>query len=349
MSFQWPGFLVLLAVLPLIVAVYLWVLRRRRRFAVRFSSLALVRAAQPRHSWLRRHLPFALLLAALASLIGAVSRPMAVVQVPSGQATIILALDVSRSMCSTDIPPSRLAAAKDAALSFINRQAPNTQMGLVAFAGFSALVQAPTTDQNLLTDAVRGLSPGRGTAIGSGIFESLNAIAEVNDDIEPVSGASVTAALQSDPVAPGEVPFAPEIIVLLTDGVTTTGVPPLEAAQLAAERGIRVYTIGFGTSGGGNGSVCGGFGGGGFGFGGGGGGGFRRGIDEATLIQVADMTGGEYYSAESSGELQQVFEELPATFSTKPETTEITFMLVGAGALLAALALALGVRWQPVV
>jgi Ca-activated chloride channel family protein len=350
MSFAWPGFLGLLALLPLIVAAYIWVLRRRR-FSVRFSSLALVRAAQPGHSWLRRHLPFALLVAALASLVGALSRPQAVVQVPSGQATIILALDVSRSMCSTDIPPSRLAAAKDAALSFINRQAPNTQMGLVAFAGFSALVQAPTTDQHLLTDAVRGLSPGRGTAIGSGIFESLNAIAEVNDNVEPVTGDSLASALAGEPVAPGDVPFAPEIIVLLTDGVTTTGVPPLEAAELAAERGIRVYTIGFGTASGGSGSVCGGFGGGGggFGFGGGGGGGFRRGIDEATLIQVADMTGGEYYSAESAGELQEVFESLPATFSTKPETTEVTFLLSAAGALLAAAALALAIRWQPAV
>src|SRR5687767_11316329 len=139
MSVLWPGFLVLLGLLPLLVGVYILVLRRRRKYAVRFSSLALLRAAMPRHSWLRRHLPFALLVGALASLIGAVSRPMAIVQVPSGQATIILAMDVSRSMCSTDIAPSRLDAAKAAALSFIDSQAPNTQMGLVAFAGFSAM------------------------------------------------------------------------------------------------------------------------------------------------------------------------------------------------------------------
>jgi Ca-activated chloride channel family protein len=222
----------------------------------------------------------------------------------------------------------------------------------VAFAGFSALVQAPTTDQNLLVDAVRGLTPGRGTAIGSGIFESVNAIAEINDNIEPVTGASLSAALESESAQTGEageVVYAPEIIVLLTDGVTTTGVPPLLAAQQAALRGIRVYTIGFGTSGGGTGSVCGGWGGGGFGWGGGGGGGFRRGIDEATLIQVADMTGAEYYAAESANELQEVFRDLPATFQTRPETTEITFAFAGLGALLAALALALALRWQPVM
>jgi Ca-activated chloride channel family protein len=269
--------------------------------------------------------------------------------VPSGQATIILALDVSRSMCSTDIPPSRLDAAKEAALSFIRRQPPNTQVGLVAFAGFSALVQAPTNDQTLLEDAVRGLRPARATAIGSGIFESLNAIAEVNDSIEPVTNASFGAALQDLEPPTDAVEYAPEIIVLLTDGVTTTGVPPLQAAAMAAERGIRVYTIGFGTSNGGSGSVCGGWGGQGFGFGGGGGGGFRRGIDEATLIQVADMTGGEYYSAESAGELQEVFESLPASFSTRPETTEVTFLFAALGALFAGVALWLALRWQPVV
>jgi Ca-activated chloride channel homolog len=222
-------------------------------------------------------------------------------------------------------------------------------VGLVAFAGFSALVQSPTTDQSLLRDAVRGLRPARATAIGSGIFESLNAIAEINDAIEPVTGTSLGAALQKLEPETDAVPYAPEIIVLLTDGVTTTGVPPLQAAQLAAERGIRVYTIGFGTAHGGSGSICGGWGGQGFGFGGGGGGGFRRGIDEATLIEVADMTGGEYYSAESAGELQEVFEGLPASFATRPETTEITFLFAALGALLALAALGLALRWQPVL
>jgi Ca-activated chloride channel family protein len=311
---------------------------------VRFSSLALLRAAMPKYSWVRRHLPFALLIATLATLSLALSRPVAVVQVPSGQATIILAMDVSRSMCSTDIAPSRLAAAKDAALSFIDGQSSNTQMGLVAFAGFSAMIQAPTTDQDLLQDAVRGLTTGRGTAIGSGLIEAINAIAEINDDVLPVTGS--LRGFESS-VAPDEIVLRPEIIVLLTDGVTTTGIPPLVAAAEAAVRGIRVYTIGFGTASGGSGSVCGGWGGQGFGFGGGGGGGFRRGIDEPTLIQVAEMTGGEYYSAESAGELEEVFAELPASFSTRPQTTEISFIFAALGALLAVAAVSLGLLWQP--
>ena len=346
MSFTWPGFLFLLALLPLLVAAYLLILRRRRKYAVRFSSLALLRAAMPKHSWVRRHLPFALLIATLATLSLALSRPVAVVQVPSGQATIILAMDVSRSMCSTDIAPSRLAAAKEAALSFIDGQSSNTQMGLVAFAGFSAMIQAPTTDQDLLQDAVQGLTTGRGTAIGSGILEAVNAIAEINDDIAPVTG-SLRGFESSE--APDEIVIRPEIIVLLTDGVTTNGIPPLVAAAEAGVRGIRVYTIGFGTSSGGSGSVCGGWGGQGFGFGGGGGGGFRRGIDEPTLIQVAEMTGGEYYSAESAGELEEVFAELPASFSTRPQTTEISFIFAALGALLAVAAIGLGLLWQPAV
>ena len=150
MGLLWPKFLLLLGLIPLLVAAYLWILRRRRRYAVRFSSLALVREALPRSSRLRRHLPFALFLLAMASLIVALGRPVSTVSVPIGRANIILAIDVSRSMCSTDIQPNRLEAAKDAALSFIRRQTSSTQICIVAFAGFAALVQPPTTDQEML-------------------------------------------------------------------------------------------------------------------------------------------------------------------------------------------------------
>jgi Ca-activated chloride channel family protein len=329
------------------IGVYVWMLRRRRRFTVRYSSLALVRAALPHQSRLRRHLPFALFLLALASLVLALGRPVATVNVPTGQVTIILAMDVSRSMCSTDIKPNRLEAAKDAALSFIQRQEPTTQIGVVAFAGFAALVQPPTSDQEALQAAVESLTTGRRTAIGSGILKSIDAIAEIDKSVAPSD-----SELQSGP-APTPVPkgyFAPNIIVLLTDGVSNSGPLPLEAAQQAADRGLRVYTIGFGTA---DGSAmdCGQqFGGGGF-FGGGGGsfggGGFRRGIDEETLKQVSDMTGAEYYSASSAGELQEVFQNLPTYLITRQEFTEISFAFAAAGALLAALAVTLAMIWNP--
>lgn len=139
MSFVWPGLLVLLAVLPVLVGAYIWVLRRRR-VALRYSSLTLICAALPRFSQLRRHLPFALLLLACASLILALGRPISFVEVPSGQATIILVLDVSRSMLQDDIQPSRIAAAQAAALSFIRSQQAGTQIGVVAFAGYAELI-----------------------------------------------------------------------------------------------------------------------------------------------------------------------------------------------------------------
>lgn len=344
MNLLWPGFLLLLGLIPLIVGVYIWMLRRRRRYAVRYSSLALVREALGKQSRWRRHLPFALFLLALASLVMAMGRPVTTVTVPYGQVTIILAMDVSKSMCSTDVEPNRLEAAKDAALSFIQRQNSNTQIGVVAFAGFAELIQPPTTDQELLQDAVDRLTPARRTAIGSAIVKSLEAIAELNKDIAPIS-SDPASGVQATPVPEGQ--FAPDIIVLLTDGASNTGPMPLDAAQLAVDRGIRIYTIGFGTE---NGSImnCGGPGdgrdwlGGGQFFGG-----FRRGIDEWTLTRIADMTSGKYYTARSAGELQDVFENLPTHLITKEETMEVSVGFAAIGALLAGLAILLSLIWQP--
>jgi len=186
MALLWPGFTLLLGLIPLMVAVYVWMMRRRRRFVVRYSSLALIREALPRQSRVRRHVPFVLLLLALASLVVAFARPVTVVAVPAGQANIMLAIDVSRSMCSTDISPNRLETAKSAALSFIQRQERNTQIGIVAFAGYAELLQAPTNDQEVLEDVVRSLITGRRTAIGSGIQRALSALAEIDPSVAPL-------------------------------------------------------------------------------------------------------------------------------------------------------------------
>lgn len=340
MNFLWPGILLGLLIIPLAVGAYLWALRRRRRFAVRYSSLSLVRDALPRYAGLRRHLPFALLLLGLTSLIISASRPTAVVTVPISQTTIVLAIDVSRSMLADDIPPTRIEAAQAAARSFIERQGASTQIGIVAFAGFAEIVQLPTNDQETLQTAVDSLTTGRGTAIGSGILKSLDVIAQIDPSVAP-SIENPGQGTAPTPVAPGV--FTPNIVVVLTDGVATTGTPPLDAAQQATDRGVRVYTIGFGTE---NGGIN--FGGGGQfqgndpGFGG-----FRRGIDEDTLKQVAAMTGGDYYVAESADELQSVFQNLPTSRITRTESTEISFAFVTVGALLAALAVGLSMRWNP--
>lgn len=348
MDLLWPAALLLLLLIPLLIGAYVWVLRRRQRYTVRYSSLALVRAALPRTSRLRRHLPFALFLLALGSLVFALSRPVAIAAVPTSRATILLSLDVSRSMCSTDIPPNRLQAAETAALKFVERQKSSTRIGLVAFAGFAELIMTPTTDPELLADAIESLTTGRRTAIGSGILEAIDAIAEIDGSVAP--SVRTSADIAPTPVPRGA--YVPSIVVLLTDGASNVGPAPIDAAQQAADRGIRVYTIGFGTEFGGE-MNCGSqsadrdFYGGGGAFFGGGGGGFRRGIDEDTLKQVSDMTGGEYYSAESAGELQAVFENLPTSYITRHEVTEISVFFAAAGALLAALAVGLSLLWHP--
>lgn len=355
MDMLWPGFLILLLLIPLLIAAYIWVLRRRRRFTVRYSSLALVRAALPGYSRLRRHLPFALFLAALASLIIAFGRPVAVVAVPTNQTVIVLAMDVSRSMCSNDIEPNRLIAAQAAAVSFIQNQDVNAHIGIVAFSGFAEAIQMPTTDEQALQSAINSLITGRRTAVGSAILKSIDVIAEVDETVTP-SISEFSPGVAPVPVVPGA--YVPNIIVLLTDGATNAGIHPLDAAQQAVDRGIRVYTIGFGTAFGGQFVNCGPelwgrepLGGaplyGGGGMGGGGGGGFRRDIDEETLIQIADMTGGKYYLAESGNELQEVFRELPTSLIVRHEAVEISVTFVAVGALLIALAIALSMLWHP--
>jgi len=356
MDFLWSGFLALLLALPVLIAVYVWSLRRGRPSGVRYSSLALVRDAMPGSSRMRRHVPFALFIAAVAAFAISVARPVVILAVPTNQTTIILTIDVSGSMCSSDIPPSRLEAAEAAASSFIESQSSSTQIGIVAFSSFAEVVQGPTNDRAALLDALHSLATGRRTGIGDGILTSIDAISQV----DPTVARSQTDSTSGNP--PAAVPkgdYAPDIVVLLTDGANNTGTPPLDAAQQAADRGVRVYTIGFGTADGGAfsptcapqfmgreppGGRGGGFGGGGFG---GGGGGFPRGIDEATLKQIADITGGTYHPAETASQLQSVFANLPTNLIVKHEVTEISVGFVGAGGLLAALAIMLGKAWRP--
>lgn len=346
MEFLWPTSLILLAAIPLLIGAYIWIQRRRRRYAVRYSSLSLVRAALPRASRWRRHIPFAVFILALTALIVAMARPAAEVQVPTRRATILLAMDVSRSMCSTDIAPNRMEAAKAAALSFIENQDPSMQIGIVAFAGFAELVQPPTNDQELLRDAVERLVTARRTAIGSGILKSIEGLAEFDPNVAPLD---ITGTAPGGPVpVTGE--YIPAIIVLLTDGVSNSGPLPLDAAQEAVKRGIRVYTIGFGTANPGALPDC----NGGLSFFrpqgefGGGGGGFFRGIDERTLQEIAQMTGGEYYSATSASELMDVFKNLPTYLITVRELAEVTAIFTAIGAALALLAILLSFLFHPV-
>ena len=349
MSFLWPGSLLFLLVIPIAVAAYILLMRRRRRFAIRYSSLSIVSQAASHQSWLRRHLIFLLFLLAIASLVFAAARPQATVTVPSNKATIILAIDVSRSMCATDIAPNRLEVAKDAAQAFIKNHNSGRQIGIVAFAGFAELIQPPTTNLQTLNDAVENLTTARRTAIGSAILRSIDAIAEVDDRVAPSDNASASSGTSELP--PSDQEFSPHIIVLLTDGASNAGPYPLTAASQAASRGIRIYTIGYGTANNQSSMNCGDIFGDssdfqGFGFAPQTGSrDFRLQIDDVTLKQVADMTGGSYYSAASANELTDVFQNLPTFLVATRELTEISVFFTAFASILIVLAMYLSFRW----
>lgn len=354
MDWLWPDLLLLLGLIPLVVVTYIGIVRRR--FTVRYSSLLLIKEATPHYAWLRRHLPFILFVIALASLVIAMGRPVTSVDLLADQTTIILTLDVSRSMCMRDIPPDRLDAAKGAAISFVQSPGSGTQIGIVAFAGFAELVQSPTTDVNSLENAIANLTTANETAMGSAILRSLDAIAEVDGRIAPSEEISTLATFSPDRLPrPSSSPeeYVPHIIVLLTDGASNAGPHPLLAAQQAVERGVRIYTIGFGTR---KNSVmdCGttladntyispgleSYSSGGS---------FGTEPDEATLKQIAEMTGGRFYTATSAAELQRVFQNLGSYIAPTNQTMEISVYFAALGVILLIAALLLSLRWHPLL
>jgi Ca-activated chloride channel family protein len=358
-SFAWPFVLPVLIAVPALLLAYWWLLRRRRRRAVPFSSVALIRAAQPRRSAWRRHIPVALLLGALTLLGVAGARPQVKAEVPVSASSVILAIDVSGSMCATDVDPNRLSAAQAAVREFVDAQSSRTRIGLVAFAGFAQLVVEPTTDHEELTNAIDSLTTGRGTAIGAAILKSVDAISQINPDVSPPdlgagsNGDGFATPAPSTPPNQQNAAKAPEIVVLLTDGANTLGVAPAEAAQTAAESGVRVYPIGFGTT---NPTmmVCTAeqLGGNAFenpgrrGFGGPRTGGGPLVADEPTLRQVADITGGTYFGASDADQLQDVFENLPRHVQVQERKIEISVWLAALAALLVLLAVGAAVRWS---
>lgn len=350
MSFLWPGFLIVLLIIPLAIAAYVILMRRRRKYAIRYSSLSIISQAASHQSWLRRHAVFILFLLALTSLVFAMARPTATVTIPSNKATIVLAIDVSRSMCSTDIQPNRLEVAKDAAQAFVENHTSNRQIGIVAFAGFAELIQPPTTDTQALVESIENLTTARRTAIGSAILRAIDTISEVDDRVAPSDNVSASSGGGIQP--PSDVELSPHIIVLLTDGASNSGPYPLTAASQAAERGIRVYTIGYGTARNQSTLDCGDgferdFGNfQGFGFGPQTGSqDFRLQIDDETLKQVANMTGGSYYYAASANELADVFQNLPTFLVSTRENIEVSVFFAAFAVILIIIAMFLSFRW----
>ncbi len=345
MTFLWPHVLWFLLAIPGLVAFYLWLLRRKRT-GVRYASLSLVREALGPGQRVRRHVPPLLFLLGLTAVIIATARPTAIVTLPSEQRTIILVIDVSLSMRATDVEPNRLVAAQAAAKEFVEQQPKDVRIGIVAFAGTASVVQPPTDNHDDLIAAIDRLDVQRHTAIGSAIIVAVATLfpdqgIEVgsfaggggisherqrgNSIDEPAKAAKATPA----PVAPGSYPSA--AIILLTDGRRTIGPDPLDAARLAADRGVRIYTVGFGTAEGG----LAGFEGMSI---------YMR-FDEETLRGIAEITRGEFYYAGTAADLRKVYERLNSRFVLERKETEVTAIATGVAAVLVLIASALSLAW----
>jgi Ca-activated chloride channel family protein len=342
MTFLWPEALWLLALLPLLVALYVWLLRRRKKSSMRYASLALVKDALGKTSAWRRHLPPSLLLISLAVLAIATARPTAVITLPTQQQTIILAMDVSGSMRAADVHPNRIVASQNAAKQFIAELPRDVRVGVVAFAGTAQLVQPPTHSREDVAAAIDRFQLQRATAIGSAIVISLATIfPDAGIDLSQVNGQhNMPRALQPDnvrgkaelefkPVPPGS--YTSAAIILLTDGQRTTGPDPIDAAKMAAERGVKVFTVGFGTK---DGEII-GFEGWSM----------RVRLDEETLKNIANITLAEYFYAGSAADLKKVYEALNTKLVLEKKETEITALFAAAAGMIALLGAGLSVWW----
>ena len=340
-TFMWPTLLWLLLALPLLVLAYVWLLKRKKKMALRFSSLSIVREAMGTGLSIRRHIPPFLFLLAIAAMLLAASRPFAVVVLPSQQETIMLAMDVSGSMRATDVAPSRIVAAQNAAKAFLAALPRDVKVGIVAFAGSAQVAQIPTLNREDLVSAIDRFQLQRATAIGNGIVLSLATLfPDAGIDLSAMQfgqrqkGVSIDQPVKEAkqtfvPVAPGS--YTSAAIILLTDGQRTTGVDSMEAAKMAADRGVRVYTVGIGTV---TGETI-GFEGWSM----------RVKLDEETLKAIANKTQADYFYAGTAADLKKVYETLSSRLSMEKKETEISGLLALAAAVLAIAAAGLSMLW----
>jgi Ca-activated chloride channel family protein len=341
MNFLWPEFLWLLLALPLLVLLYLWLLRRKKKTALRYASLSIVKEAMGPGQSIRRHIPPALFLLALAAMLVAAARPQAVVMLPSNQQTIILAMDVSGSMRATDVKPSRLEAAQAAAKTFLAELPRHVKVGIVAFAGSAQVAQLPTVNREDLVTAIDRFQLQRATATGDAIVVSLATLfpdAGINlDSLRTGRERQRGFSLDSDkkpkkeftPVAPGS--YNSAAIIMLTDGQRTTGSDPLEAAKMAADRGVRIYTVGIGTV---DGETI-GFEGWSM----------RVRLDEETLKAIANKTNADYFYAGTAHDLSKVYQALSSRLTMEKKETEVSALFALAAAALALLSAGLSLLW----
>ena len=342
MTFLWPEMLWLLLIVPVLVAAYVFLLRRKKTAALRYASLSMVKEAMgPGHRF-RRHIPPLLFLLALIVMIVAIARPAAIITLPSQHQTIILAMDVSGSMRAMDVQPDRISAAQAAAKAFVADQPSNVRIGVVSFAATASVVQPPTQNREDILAAIDRFQLQRGTAIGSGIILSLATIfPEAGIDVSsliygrdtprgvPLDQAHKTEKPAFTPVPPGS--YTSAAIILLTDGQRTTGPDSIEAARMAADRGVRVFTVGIGTT---NGETI-GFEGWSM----------RVRLDEETLKTIANITRGEYFYAGTATDLKKVYQSLNSRLELEKKNMEISALFSAAAAVVALISGLLSLLW----
>ena len=340
--FLWPEMLWLLLIVPALVAGYFYLLRRKQQTALKYASLSMVKEAMGAGQKFRRHIPPLLFLLALIAMLVAVARPAAVITLPSQHQTIILAMDVSGSMRAVDVQPNRITAAQAAAKAFVAEQPSNVRIGVVSFAGTAAVVQVPTHNREDIIGAIDRFQLQRGTAIGSDIIVSLATIfPDAGIDVSsliygryasrgtPLDQTGKAEKKEFKPVPPGS--YNSAAIILLTDGQRTTGPDSLEAARMAADRGVRVFTVGFGTK---SGETIGYEGWS-----------MRVRLDEDTLKAIADLTRGQYFYAGTATDLKKVYESLNSKFLLEKKNIEITALFAGVAAVTALVSALLSLLW----
>jgi Ca-activated chloride channel homolog len=342
MTFLWPEMLWLLLIVPALVGAYFYLLRRKKETALRYASLSMVKEAMGTGQRFRRHIPPLLFLLALVAMIVATARPATVITLPSQHQTIILAMDVSGSMRAIDVQPNRLSAAQAAAKAFVAEQPANVHIGVVSFAATASVVQPPTQNRDDIVAAIDRFQLQRGTAIGSGIIVSLATIfPDAGIDVSsliygrnaprgvPLDEARKAEKPEFKPVPPGS--YTSAAIILLTDGQRTTGPDSLEAARMAADRGVRVFTVGFGTT---SGETLGYEGWS-----------MRVRLDEETLKAIAKMTHGEYFHAGTATDLKKVYASLNSRFLLEKKNMEISALFSAAAAVTALVSALLSLLW----
>ena len=343
MTFLWPEMLWLLLLIPVAVMAYRWLIRRRRKAALRYASLTLLRDAMNAGQKYRKHIPPVLFVIALTLMLIAIARPAAVITLPSQHEIIILAMDVSGSMRATDVKPSRIVASQEAARAFVAEQPMSTRIGVVSFAATASVVQSPTHSREDILAAIDRFQLQRGTAIGSGILVALKMIfPDADFDLrasnprrDAQKGSPLDAARpSSDASQPKPVPagsYRSAAIILLTDGQATTGPDPLESARIAADRGVPVYTVGIGTQ---AGEVLGAEGWS-----------MRVRLDEESLKSIANITHAEYFHAASATDLQKIYKNMNTRLFFEKKETEISALFAAVAGAIAVISALVSLVW----